>query len=157
MNRHGGFTLLELLVALLVLSLGLLGAAALQVRSLQDHSLALRQNSAQFLLADITERIRANPSGLAHYVSGDEARILRTDCHLEPGCDAEALAHHDVAEFQAAVLAHLDPQSPETSLVVVPATGPAQPARVQVLIRWRSANGTDEARATWLAPSPVAG
>ena len=58
--RARGFTLIEALVALLVLSIGLLGVAALQLSSLRsNHSSSLR-SQATLLAYDIVDRMRAN-------------------------------------------------------------------------------------------------
>ncbi len=61
-HRARGFTLIEALVALLVLSIGLLGVAALQLSSLRsNHSSSLR-SQATLLAYDIVDRMRANQS-----------------------------------------------------------------------------------------------
>lgn len=62
MQRHTnrGFTLLEVLIAIVVLSIGLLGLAGLQANGMrQNHSSNLR-SQATFLAYDIMDRIRAN-------------------------------------------------------------------------------------------------
>jgi type IV pilus assembly protein PilV len=59
-GRPRGFTLIEMLVSLVVLSIGLLGVAALQLTSLRsNHSSAMR-SQATFLAYDIIDRMRAN-------------------------------------------------------------------------------------------------
>lgn len=55
-----GFTLVEVLVALLVLSIGLLGIAGLQLKSLHDNQDAYVRLQASILASDIIERMRAN-------------------------------------------------------------------------------------------------
>jgi type IV pilus assembly protein PilV len=55
-----GATLVEVLVALLVLSIGLLGVAALQVNALQTNSSAHVRSQASVLAYDIADRMRAN-------------------------------------------------------------------------------------------------
>ncbi len=55
-----GFTLIESLVALLVLSIGLLGVAAMQLASLQANNGAFQRTQATFLAQDIADRMRAN-------------------------------------------------------------------------------------------------
>jgi type IV pilus assembly protein PilV len=61
LKRAGrGFTLIETLVAVLVLSIGLLGIAALQLTSLQSNSTATQRSQATFLAYDIVDRMRAN-------------------------------------------------------------------------------------------------
>ena len=55
-----GTTLIETLVALVVLSVGLLGIAALQMTSLRNNRGAHLRSQAQVLAYDITDRMRAN-------------------------------------------------------------------------------------------------
>lgn len=55
-----GTTLVETLVALVVLSVGLLGIAALQMTSLRNNRGAHLRSQAQVLAYDITDRMRAN-------------------------------------------------------------------------------------------------
>ena len=55
-----GATLVEVLVALLVLSIGLLGVAALQVNALQTNQGAHVRSQASVLAYDIADRMRAN-------------------------------------------------------------------------------------------------
>jgi type IV pilus modification protein PilV len=59
-RRCRGFTLLESLIALLVLTLGLLGSAALLLQGLQGNAAAARQLAATNLARDLAERIRLN-------------------------------------------------------------------------------------------------
>ncbi|HLE93281.1 MAG TPA: type IV pilus modification protein PilV, partial [Sulfuricaulis sp.] len=58
--QHRGFSLIEVLVALLVLSIGLLGLAALQTTSLQYNTGSYFRTQATFLAYDIIDRMRAN-------------------------------------------------------------------------------------------------
>ncbi len=61
-----GFTLLEVMIALLVLSIGLLGIAALQANSLKINHGAYQRSQAIFLAYDMMDRLRANrTAGLA--------------------------------------------------------------------------------------------
>ena len=55
-----GVTLIEALITLLVVSVGLLGVAAMQVVGLQEGASALRQSQAIWLAYDMADRIRAN-------------------------------------------------------------------------------------------------
>ncbi len=55
-----GFTLLEVLVAMLILSIGLLGLAALQANTLKLNHGALQRSQAIFLTYDMMDRLRAN-------------------------------------------------------------------------------------------------
>lgn len=64
-KNQSGFSLLEVLIALLVLSIGLLGLAALQTTSLRSNQMATMRTLATQLAYDMTDRMRANPTGLA--------------------------------------------------------------------------------------------
>ena len=59
-HRNQGFTLVEALIALLVLSIGLLGVAALQLIALQNNNNAMFRSQATYLAYDIADRMRAN-------------------------------------------------------------------------------------------------
>jgi len=59
-----GFSLIEALVSLVVLSIGLLGVAGLQLTSLRSNQGAALRSQATFLAYDIIDRMRAN-SGAA--------------------------------------------------------------------------------------------
>ncbi len=58
MNRHAqsGFTLLEALIALLVLSIGLLGVAAMQLRALQSAHMGYQRAVVSLAAIDAQER-----------------------------------------------------------------------------------------------------
>jgi type IV pilus assembly protein PilV len=59
-TRTRGFTLLEVLVALIVLSIGLLGLSGLQTTGLRGNHSALLRSEATMLANDILDRMRAN-------------------------------------------------------------------------------------------------
>ena len=70
-NRTGGikpgrgFSLVEVLIALIILSVGMLGIAGLYVQSMQAGRTSMFRHNAVTLAGDIADRIRANPSPLA--------------------------------------------------------------------------------------------
>lgn len=55
-----GFSLVEVLVSVLVLSVGVLGMAALQLNALRSNQTAAVRSQATFLAYDIADRMRAN-------------------------------------------------------------------------------------------------
>lgn len=58
--RQRGVSLIEVLVALLLLAIGVLGAAALQLNALKYNHAASARTQATFLAYDMTDRMRAN-------------------------------------------------------------------------------------------------
>lgn len=63
--RGGGFTLIEVLVAMLILLVGLLGVAKLQLTSFQGSRNAFYRMHATVIAEDLLDRVRSNPQGLA--------------------------------------------------------------------------------------------
>ncbi|HSN72360.1 MAG TPA: type IV pilus modification protein PilV [Steroidobacteraceae bacterium] len=105
LSRRGqrGFTLVEALVALIVLAVGLLGIAALYVESLSASRSALLRTHAVNLAADMADRIRANrTAGIAYdTASGNTGGAENTACETTAGCAAADLAAHDVFRWMA--------------------------------------------------------
>ncbi|MES1992288.1 MAG: type IV pilus modification protein PilV [Pseudomonadota bacterium] len=62
--RQRGFTLVEVLVAILLLSIGLLGVAGLQISGLRYQQGAYTRSQATALLTDMADRMRINPQGV---------------------------------------------------------------------------------------------
>lgn len=62
-HRQSGVTLIEVLVTLLLVSIGLVGSLALQARAMQDNQSAYLRSQAVNMATDIADRIRLNPIG----------------------------------------------------------------------------------------------
>lgn len=69
-----GFTLIEILVTVIVLSIGLLGLAGLQATSLKFNSTAYQRSQATSLAYDIIDRMRANAPSAAQYIDNVSPR-----------------------------------------------------------------------------------
>ena len=64
MNKNiQGFTLMEVLVALAVLSIGLLGMAGMQLFSMKSSHNAYLQSQASYFAYDLIDKMQANPVG----------------------------------------------------------------------------------------------
>lgn len=57
-----GMTLIEVMIALVILSVGLLGAAAVQINALKYTDSAMLHSHASFAAYDILDRMRGNPN-----------------------------------------------------------------------------------------------
>jgi type IV pilus assembly protein PilV len=69
LNLKQGFTLIEVLIAVVILAFGLLGLAALQSKMQLAEFESYQRAQALLLLSEMTERINANSSQAASYVS----------------------------------------------------------------------------------------
>ena len=156
-TRSRGFTLIEALVALVLLSLGLLGAGGMLLGSLQSHADALHEMAAAQLVRDMADRIRANPRARAVYDSRSAPPVV-VDCAGPSGCDATQLAALDRAHFESAARSLFAHQEYTASVEFAPAIGPAVPDRYVISLRWRdAAEETDAVAIQVLAQLPVAG
>lgn len=59
-SHHRGFTLIEVMVALVILAVGLLGMASLMARSQKSNESAYSRSQATLLAYDFVERMRTN-------------------------------------------------------------------------------------------------
>ncbi|GAB6067345.1 hypothetical protein JCM13664_06630 [Methylothermus subterraneus] len=106
MKRETGFTLLEILIAVLVLAIGLLGLAGLQTTGLHSNHSASLRTQATLLAYDMTDRMRANRAG---FQGGFYNNPTPADhnCVWDGGapsvCDPKQMAKHDVFEWNSAI------------------------------------------------------
>jgi len=81
--KQNGFSLLEVLIALIVLSIGLLGHSKIQALGVRASSDANLRTEATFLANDMIERMRANrPSVTSDYYAGISYSTI--DCASAP-------------------------------------------------------------------------
>ncbi len=89
-RKADGFTLIEILIAMVILSIGILGVTALQLVSKRNNSDAAQQAEAATLVLEMVERMRTNSSSvaLAAYVANEPASIRANPPPPEPDCGA---------------------------------------------------------------------
>ncbi|MEO0423927.1 MAG: type IV pilus modification protein PilV [Pseudomonadota bacterium] len=143
-----GFSLIEVLVALLVMSVGLLTVAALQVFSLQVEAQALNGTRATLLAADIVDRIRANPAGAATYqlglgVGAPPTEVVCADTQdvdVTAPCTPQILAAYDLWAWRQAMTAGnpLSIPSGDGSIEYLPGT----PNAHRITVQWLEENET---------------
>lgn len=89
-----GSSLVEVMVALFVLAIGLLGVLAMQSRSMQFNQSAHTYSQAVYLANDMAERIRTNFEQAANYDGPIPAGAPGRNCNDEP-CTAQELIEWD--------------------------------------------------------------
>ena len=132
-NSENGFSLIEVLVALLVLAIGLLGVLVMQARGLQFNQAGYMQSQAMFMAEDIVERIRSNQSAIDSYTidfddKGDDS-AGNCDDASSPCSDTE-LAAADLFQWKTQLLSAL-PQGDGRVEIGVP-NGNLIPVTVQI-------------------------
>lgn len=94
-----GAGLIEVMVALLVLAIGLLGFAAMQTQGISQGQKAYLHSQAIFAAQDMVERMRANPIATSSYaLSFTDSAPSGTDCSAAD-CSPAALAGWDQAQW----------------------------------------------------------
>ncbi len=134
-DRQTGFSLIEVLVTMVVLSVGLLGIAGMQASGMRNNHAAYTKTQATNLAMDMAERIRANPLGQADYVGFDsdsEQALANPDC-IAAGCTPAQLADYDQFEWSQPFNANTKPILPAgQGLITQEVDG-----RLTITILWR--------------------
>ena len=101
-SKQTGFTLLEVLIALVILSVGLLGLAGIQQTGVRNNHNALLRSQASFLAYEVVDYMRSNLVGvqLLHYdaVAAPTAPV----CGEASACDntaANRMADYDLVNW----------------------------------------------------------
>ena len=115
-QRQRGFTLLESLISLVVLSIGMLGIAALYVEGLRAGRTAVYRTTAVNLAADLMDRIRANRGATVAYAGG---AALNNCVNQANDCTPAEMAQHDLQLWENEIGQRLPPGS-ESNVVFLP-------------------------------------
>lgn len=104
MRKQSGFSLIEVLVALTILVIGLLGLAGLQFASLRWTADAAQTAAVARLGQEMAEKLRARPGTLDAYVQAARgAPAAERACYAASGCPTSAGVATDLAEWLDAV------------------------------------------------------
>lgn len=99
-----GFGLIEVMVALIVLSVAVIGLAGLQTVTLRNINNALLESQAATLAQDLIERVRANPQGTYAATFDTAIAIGTTACEgVAANCDPDALALYDLMRWKCSL------------------------------------------------------
>ena len=90
-NHQRGMTLIEVLIATLILSVGLLGVAATQISALKYTDSARMSTQASFIAYDMLDRMRANSTGDYHLAELSD---------ISPRTVASEVVGQDLSEFK---------------------------------------------------------
>jgi type IV pilus assembly protein PilV len=147
-QRATGFTLLEVLIALVIVAIGLLGVANLQLTSKRVNYEALQRTTGTMLVQDILERMRSNAGQLAVFTNNGAGRTLTGVTMGAVNCSAAAcapatLALYDLYEWEQALIGVTEASGGvnrgglvlPTACITIPAGAPA--GSVDVAIAWR--------------------
>lgn len=108
--RQSGFTLLEVLIAIFIFSIGLLGVASLMSVAIRNNHNGYLRTQANFLINSMVDRMHVNQVGLwtnnydSINVSGGALPMGGLACgDLNSTCDASQLAARDAAAWAVSI------------------------------------------------------
>lgn len=130
--KQTGFTLLEVLVAVVVLAIGLLGLAGLMASSVRNNQSAYQRTQATWLAYDIVDRMRVNRAA-ALGSSYDTTLGSPATCVASPTLSG-AMAARDLADWKNSLACALP--AGDGSVQV------AADRRVTVVVQWNDSRGT---------------
>ena len=87
-TKAEGFTLIEILVAVLVLSIGVLGLIAMESLALKTNQSAYHRSQATLLVYDLADRIRANKDAVSTYETFSPSSTL--SCVASSPCNSSS-------------------------------------------------------------------
>lgn len=130
--KQSGFTLLEVLVAMLVLAIGLLGLAGLMASSMRNNLSASHRTQATWMAYDIVDRMRSNRAGA---VTGGYATAMGTAATCSTAFPTGTIPAQDIAAWKNQLACSLP--AGNGSIAVDTATRVAT-----ILIQWNDSRGS---------------
>ena len=146
-QRQRGFSLIEVLVTIVILSTGMLGIAALYVESLKSGQSALARTKAINLAADMADRIRVNRAGEEFYVtnSSQAPAAPAVRCGSSMGinavvCTESEMAGYDIWQWKTALGNTNDNDAKKAGLAnargSITRNTATNPTTLKILVEW---------------------
>lgn len=137
-KKQNGFSLVEVLIALVIMSVGMLGIAGLYVQSMQAGRTSMFRHHAVTLAGDVADRIRANPTAGAAYNHIDTYPGTNFNCvAMATDCNVAEMAENDIFIWQNEANDTLP--GGEVAVTFAPAVAAAPPT-YQVTVTWDEPN-----------------
>jgi type IV pilus assembly protein PilV len=136
-TADGGFSIVEALVALVVLSVGMLGIAALYVESLRAGRSAVYRTQAVNLAADMADRIRSNREQPNAWILGATDSPATQGCVAGTvNCNPAQLAQDDQARWRTAIQNQLPGDGANTPTGTIAVDDTAIPNQYTITVSW---------------------
>jgi len=140
-SRQAGVSIVEALVALVILSVGMLGIAGLYLSSLQAGRSANLRIQAVNLASEMADRIRANRNGEASYNLAAGNLPAAVDC-ATVACTTAQLAQSDQNIWVTTIRAALAGATAGGGSITYTDNPAPMPDRYEITVTWREA-GSD--------------
>jgi type IV pilus assembly protein PilV len=137
-----GLALLEVLLSSFILATGLLAVLNMQTLAVGTAQTNGHLLQAEWLLHDMLERIKANPSGFGVALAAWPDGQSDARCESPTGCTTTELAAHDLAGWQRRLAERLPGGYGEIEPVTM-AEFPLPAATYRVSVRWLGSGNND--------------
>jgi type IV pilus assembly protein PilV len=141
-SRQRGISLLESMIAIVLVALGVLGILGVQLRTLADTQTAVRRAQAIRLIEDLSERLKANPAALAPGVLSryevDWGDVSGAVPNCTNGCGPGDMARADIAQWKQTVASTMPLGDARVSIVTDTSSSSTNTrAQLAVMVSWR--------------------
>ena len=142
-NSSGGFTLIEILVSLLIQTIGIISFALLQVESLRATHNAMQRTKAIHFSNDMMERISANTLAVSEYgtLTGTSPASCSASLATPIDCTAVQIANYDIWQWNQALANDTSGIVNGTGAITV--TNASSPYNVDITISWNDRDETN--------------
>jgi len=135
-HKQKGFSLIEALVAFLILSVGMLGIASLQTMSLKSGHTAAMRTVAVVKVEEILESMRSNTTVIANFAAGPADMGTDNGCSqttvAAAACTPAQMALDELFRWKRSLIEALPNNAATTASVVI--TPPAPPATMNLVV-----------------------
>ena len=100
-KKQFGFSMIEVLVSLIIIAVGLLGLASLQITSMKGTNNAHSLNIASMIAMELSDRMRANLAGVngGFYENDVNCSTNENPCRGTVFCNAQQISRTDVQDM----------------------------------------------------------
>lgn len=147
-NRHSGFAMMEVLMTMLVISIGALGLAGLQLASMKYNKDAAVRTRATSIALELSDRMRANLAGVKAGLYNQDngyaaavtalAGITTPGCGTSSDCTSAQLVNLDLSSWRVSILATL----PQGTGAVIPIANNGM--TYDIVVMWIEKNLQDD-------------
>lgn len=151
-----GFSMLEVLIAVLVFSLGIIGLAGLLIFAIQSNHVAYLRTQATFLAHNMASRMSANPAALWTNAYDGNFPVAASTATCAAGCTPAQLADYDKAQWSTQLTTFLPNASGNITCVTTGIAYTPNPTQVDMrppyagrctmTLRWNEAGSAGAAK-----------
>ena len=148
LSRQRGISLIEVMMAVLIFSIGLIGLASLMVMATRSNHAAYLRTQVTYLAHNMADRMSANPIGVWSNSYNSTAYPLSVTQDCSAGCSPAELAKYDQQMWSNQLRTFLPPGA-TAQITCAPGTGGFNPVSAGQVDKRPPYGGTCAMSITW--------